>query len=536
MAAPAGVRKERGSTRSGTAVPAAMTGIDAVYRKLFDSFDRDKDDRVSHWEVLSRLQRSGLLPDDPRIQAALAGADEVGKRLDFAQFKQLSRHNSSLIRRAIEGNLAVPDFAALSADFDRMYRELQPVTSGTVANYIPQLRRVDPDKLAIAVCTVDGQRFSVGDARTAFCLQSVSKTVSYCLALDEHGTDEVHRHVGREPSGQSFNELALNPKGLPHNPMVNAGAIMTTSLIKPDLDIADRFDYVAATWQRLTGGRRTGFNNAVYLSERQTADRNFALGYSMRESGAFASGVDLQQTLEFYFQNCSIEVDAEMLAVAAASLANAGVCPLTEDPIFAGDTVQSCLSLMSSCGMYDFSGEFAFTIGLPAKSGVSGALMVVIPGLMGICVWSPRLDEHGNSVRGIEFCRKLVAEYNVHVFDSLTTGLGRTAKRDPRRKKNQSEIENVVALTWAASQGDLNEVRALVATGVDPAAADYDGRTALHLAAAEDHLDVVEYLLGSGTESGPVDRWGGTPLSDAETNGHATIADLLRQTPSEVAV
>jgi glutaminase len=142
----------------------------------------------------------------------------------------------------------------------------------------------------------------------------------------------------------------------------------------------------------------------------------------MRESGAFAPGVDLQQTLEFYFQNCSIEVDAEMLAVAAASLANAGVCPLSEDPIFAGDTVQSCLSLMSSCGMYDFSGEVAFTIGLPAKSGVSGALMVVIPGLMGICVWSPRLDEHGNSVRGIEFCSRLVAEYNVHVFDSLTIG------------------------------------------------------------------------------------------------------------------
>ena len=170
--------------------------------------------------------------------------------------------------------------------------------------------------------------------RAAFCLQSVSKTVSYCLALDEHGTEAVHRHVGREPSGQSFNELALNPKGLPHNPMVNAGAIMTTSLIRPDLDIADRFDHVAATWRRLTGGGRIGFNNAVYLSERQTADRNFALGYSMRESGAFRPGTDLTQTLEFYFQGCSIEVDAQMLAIAAASLANAGVCPLTEDPVF----------------------------------------------------------------------------------------------------------------------------------------------------------------------------------------------------------
>jgi glutaminase len=529
------------SRRSGQ--PAALTGAEAVYRKLFDSFDRDRDDKVSQWAVLSRLQGCGLLPDDPRIQEALAGltaTEGTSRQISFGQFKALAKHNSSLIQRAIAGNLAVPDFPALTGDLNRMYAELLPVTSGSVADYIPQLRRIDPDQLAIAVCTVDGQRFSAGDARTAFCLQSVSKTVSYCLALEEHGPDEVHRRVGREPSGQSFNELALNPKGLPHNPMVNAGAIMTTSLIRPELDIADRFDHVAATWARLTGGGRIGFNNAVYLSERQTADRNFALGYSMRESGAFRPGTDLQQTLEFYFQGCSIEVDAQLLAVAAASLANAGVCPLTEDPVFSANTVQSCLSLMSSCGMYDFSGEFAFTIGLPAKSGVSGVLMLVIPCLMGICVWSPRLDELGNSVRGIEFCRKLVAEYNVHVFDSLVTGRGRSAKRDPRRKKNQSHIEGVVALTWAASQGDLTEVRALVAAGVEPGTADYDGRTALHLAAAEGQLEVVRYLLTVGTDPQPEDRWGGTPLSDAEGNGHAHVVELLRQavrdTPEAVAV
>jgi len=508
---------------------AAQSGADRIYRSLFDSFNPDKNGRISPLEVLSRLERSGLRTDDPRIAEALAGLTgaDGSRQLSFAQFKALAQHNSSLIRRAVEGNLAVPDFAALSADITRMYGELLPVRSGSVADYIPQLKRVDPDQLAISLCTVDGQRFSIGDATTAFCLQSVSKTVSYCLALDEHGAEAVHRHVGREPSGQSFNELALNPKGLPHNPMVNAGAIMTTSLIRPDEDIADRFDLVAATWQRLAAGRRPGFNNAVYLSERQTADRNFALGYSMRENGAFRPGTDLQQTLEFYFQGCSIEFDAQMLAVAAASLANAGVCPLTDDPVFAPETVQSCLSLMSSCGMYDFSGEFAFTIGLPAKSGVSGVLMLVVPGVMGICVWSPRLDEHGNSVRGIEFCRKLVAEYNVHVFDSLVTGRGRTSKRDPRRKKNQTQTEAVVALTWAASQGDLNEVRALIATGVEPGTADYDGRTPLHLAAAEGQLEVVRYLLAAGADPRSADRWGGTPLSDAETNGHAVIAELL---------
>jgi glutaminase len=510
---------------------SSQQGADAIYRNLFNSFSPGSGGGISPLEVLSRLERSGLRPDDPRIAEALAGlAGANGSRqLSFAQFKALAQRNSSLIRRAIEGNLAVPDFTALTADITRWHEELLPVRSGAVADYIPQLKRVDADQLAIAVCTVDGQRFSVGDAATAFCLQSVSKTVSYCLAMDEHGAEAVHKHVGREPSGQAFNELALNPKGLPHNPMVNAGAIMTTSLIRPQDDIADRFDLVAATWRRLAGGARPGFNNAVYLSERQTADRNFALGYSMRESGAFPPGTDLVSTLEFYFQGCSIEVDAQMLAVVAASLANAGVCPLTDDPVFTPGTVQSCLSLMSSCGMYDFSGEFAFTIGLPAKSGVSGAVMLVVPGLMGICVWSPRLDELGNSVRGIEFCRKLVAEYNVHVFDSLTTGRGRAGKRDPRRKKNQTQTEAVVSLTWAASQGDLNEVRALVASGVEPGSADYDGRTPLHLAAAEGHVEVVRYLLAVGADPAPQDRWGGTPLSDAEGNGHPDIAALFPQ-------
>ena len=347
------------------------------------------------------------MPDDPRIQEALAGLDGNGgasKQISFGQFKALAKHNSSLIQRAVEGNLAVPDFPALSSDIERMYGELLPVRSGSVADYIPQLRRVDPDQLAIAVCTVDGQRFSAGDARTAFCLQSVSKTVSHCLALDEHGPEAVHKHVGREPSGRSFNELALNPKGLPHNPMVNAGAIMTSSLIRPDLDIADRFDLVAATWGRLAAAAGSGSTTRCTCPSGRP--RTVTSRWAIRcGKAARSAGTDLQQTLEFYFQGCSIEVDAQMLAVAAASLANAGVCPLTEDSVFTPGTVQSCLSLMSSCGMYDFSGEFAFTIGLPAKSGVSGALMLVVPGLMGICVRSPRLDELGNSVRGIEFCR-----------------------------------------------------------------------------------------------------------------------------------
>jgi glutaminase len=269
---------------------------------------------------------------------------------------------------------------------------------------------------------------------------------------------------------------------------------MCCSLIQAEMDRGDRFDYVTSAWRRLSGSDRIGFNNAVYLSERQTADRNFALGYSMRERKAFPAGTDLLDTLEFYFQCCAVEIDAESMSVVAASLANGGVAPLGGGHVFSTSTVQRCLSLMSSCGMYDYSGEFAFSIGLPAKSGVSGALMVVIPQVMGICVWSPRLDALGNSVRGIEFSRQLVSRYNFHAYDGLIDSAN-SGKRDPRLRKNQTALNDMIRLCWAASQGDLDEVRALIASGVDPNTSDYDGRTALHLAASEGHRDVVAYLL-----------------------------------------
>jgi glutaminase len=246
----------------------------------------------------------------------------------------------------------------------------------------------------------------------------------------------------------------------------------------------------------------------------------------MRERNAFPAGTDLLDTLEFYFQCCSVEIDAESLCVAAASLANGGTSPLGGGRVLSTSTVQRCLSLMSSCGMYDYSGEFAFSIGLPAKSGVSGALMVVIPKVMGICVWSPRLDALGNSVRGIEFSRQLVSRYNFHAYDGLVDSAG-SAKRDPRLRKNQAALNDMIRLCWAASQGDLEEVRTLIACGVDPNISDYDGRTALHLAASEGHCAVVAYLLDQDVDPSPVDRWGGTPVADAARGGHYGIVDLL---------
>ena len=280
-------------------------------------------------------------------------------------------------------------------------------------------------------------------------------------------------------------------------------------------------------WKRAAGGNQPSFNNAVYLSERATADRNFALGYFMRENNSFPANTKLIETLEFYFQCCSIELTAESMATVSATLANSGICPLTQDKLFAPDTVKNCLSLMSSCGMYDFSGEFAFTIGLPAKSGVGGGLLIVIPNLMGICVWSPPLDKMGNSVRGIDFCERLVENFNFHNFDSLIAG--HSKKMDPRVNLNQMSSDDVQSLLWAASKGSIREVQAFLARGFDINQADYDGRTALHLASSEGKKEMVEYLLGHSADSQAKDRWGGTPLSDAEREGHKEVEALLKK-------
>ncbi|MFD6568934.1 glutaminase A [Micromonospora profundi] len=521
-------------TRAGSVRPLDPRAVDrtGAYQKLYDSFSHGADGTISQLELINRLNQAGISTGDARLQQSLdqvrvQSGDARGLNLD--SFVAMCQRDNDLIARALRGDLVIPDFATFTEELTGMYKSLLDDDRGAVADYIPQLARVDPDQLAIAVCTVDGQRFALGDSGIGFCVESVCKPINYCLALEEHGADVVHRHVGREPSGRGFNELTLNNDGLPHNPMINSGAIMCCSLIHPEMDSADRFDYYTDAWRKLSGNGRIGFNNAVYLSERQTADRNFALGYSMRESKAFPPRTDLLNTLEFYFQCCSLEIDAESMAVVAASLAGGGVSPLGGGRIFSTSTVQHCLSLMSSCGMYDYSGEFAFSIGLPAKSGVSGALMVVIPQVMGICIWSPRLDPLGNSVRGIEFSRSLVSTYNFHVFDGLVDNNQNAGKRDPRKRRHESALNDMVRLCWAASQGDLDEVRSLVAGGVDPNNGDYDGRTALHLAASEGHLEIVEYLLGQGVDPDPVDRWGGTPAIDAARGEHQTIVNLLRE-------
>jgi glutaminase len=500
------------------------TPVDLREHLLFEVLDEDRDGRVHRRVLVEALHRVGLDPADDRLAALSTGLATCGDALDFPAFRELVRPNLLLVEKAVRGDVVIPDWPSFSRTIEGLFREVALEDGGEVADYIPQLGRVDPARFGLAICTADGQRLAFGDADVPFCVQSTCKPVNYVTALEEWGTEVVHRHVGREPSGRGFNELTLDFDGKPHNPMINAGAIMTCSLIRPGLNMADRFDHVMTQWRRLSGGHEPGFSNAVYLSERATADRNFALGYMMRERGVFPEGTDLVKTLEFYFQCCSIEMTASSMAVVAATLARGGQCPLTDDRVLGVDTARACLSLMQSCGMYDFSGEFAFSIGLPAKSGVSGAVMVVVPNVLGLCIWSPALDRLGNSVRGLAFCRRFVETFAFHPFDDLTGG---SARRDPRIRESERATDSLVQLTWAAFKGDLSAVQRELARGADASGQDYDGRTPLHLAAAEGHLDVVRYLLSHGARPDVVDRWGATPLDDARRGGHEAVVGVL---------
>ena len=481
-------------------------------KSVFRSIDEGGKGKVTAAAIRECLSKSGIATGDARLSTLndrleSMNSSAIGRRA----FESLMDNSGSLVSRAVKGELVIPEFDRFANQIGQIYEAVRENREGAVADYIPQLARVPEDKFAVSICTIDGQHLAIGDADDGFTLQSSCKPILYCAALEEHGEELVHAHVGREPSGLSFNELTLNKKGLPHNPMINAGAIMTSSLIQRQLSTADRLEYLTDLVTALSGNQECHFNNAVWHSERETADRNFALAHHMRERGAFPVGTEIAPTLDYYFSACSIEVTARNMAVIGATLANGGVCPQTGQRVFAEETVKNCLSMMYSCGMYDYSGEFAFTVGVPAKSSVSGVVLAVIPNVMAVAVWSPRLDACGNSVRGVQFLRELVSRFSFHNYDSLVA----SRKEDPRRVRNATQTDYTYRAIYAASIGDISELKRLVAHGHDLNTADYDGRTPLHLACAEGQVDAARYLLDQGVETQPRDRWGNTPLKDA---------------------
>jgi len=325
---------------------------------------------------------------------------------------------------------------------------------------------------------------------------------------------------------------------------------MTTSMVVPHMESRkERLEYVLSRWRELSGdvrGTKIGYDDETYKSESATADRNWCLGYMMKESKAFPPVfTDLDETLQLYFQLCSILTTSDAMSVMAATLANGGLNPITGQRVFDPEHIRNVLPLILTSGMYDYSGQWAFDIGVPAKSGVGGSVFIVIPNVAGITIWSPRLDSVGNSVRGVAVAKELLKRISFHNFE-VFSGITRT-KMDPSSRLNDANDRVLGEMLFAASFGDVSALQNLKNAGVDYSmdginfsASDYDYRTALHLAAAEGHLECVKFIVDSTPDDkrsavvSSKDRWGGTPLDDALRHGHDEVAEVLRQAGATV--
>jgi glutaminase len=314
------------------------------------------------------------------------------------------------------------------------YRELE---EGQVASYIPELARADPGWFGICVVTADGHVYEVGDTDLAFTIQSISKPFVFGMALEDRGRDVVLQHVGVEPSGNPFNAIVVDDRNRPFNPMVNSGAIVATGLIDAR-DHDHRMDRIVDTFSHYAG-RRLTLDETVYRSESATGDRNRAIAHLMRSFDMLSGDVD--DVIDAYFRQCSLLVTCRDLATMAATLANRGTNPITGNRALEPRYVENVLSVMSTCGMYDYAGEWVYTVGLPAKSGVAGGVVAVLPGQLGIGVFSPPLDARGNSARGIKVCQRISADFDLHPL------------------RFQPEVRSVVRRRYHGGQAHSNRVR-----------------------------------------------------------------------------
>jgi glutaminase len=291
--------------------------------------------------------------------------------------------------------------------------------TGQVATYIPELGKANPDHFAISLVATDGRTFEAGEVTQPFTIQSISKPFAFGLAVEELGADVVLDRVSVEPSGDAFNSIELqNGSNRPFNPMINTGAITVSALLHARHG-ARTFDHLLERFSTIAG-RQLTIDESVYESERRTGHRNRAIAHLLLNFGVVHE--DIEAALDVYFRQCSILITARDLAVMGATLSNMGRNPMTGDSAFAIRHVKDILSIMFTCGMYDYSGQWAYRVGVPAKSGVAGGVLAVVNRQLGIGTYSPRLDQYGNSVRGIEVCVDLASRLGLHVFDCLNMG------------------------------------------------------------------------------------------------------------------
>jgi len=310
-------------------------------------------------------------------------------------------------------NVGYANTSPLQQFLTSCYEEFKSDNSGAVADYIPELQRADPAHFGVALVTIDGHVYEVGDSAVPFTIQSVSKAFVFAQALEAVGEERVSAAIGVEPSGEAFNSIRLTNDNRPFNPMVNAGAIACSGLIHQAYG-ASAFERIRQKLSQFAG-RELGVDDAVHASEALTGNRNRAIAWLLRNYLVIQDDVDA--VLDTYFRQCAILVTARDLAVMAATLANRGVNPVTGVQVITPHIVARTLSVMTSSGMYDYAGEWIYRVGIPAKSGVGGGIVAALPSQIGLGTFSPNLDSHGNSVRGLKVCEALSSRFDLHMLN-----------------------------------------------------------------------------------------------------------------------
>ena len=343
-----------------------------------------------------------------------------------------------------------------------IHEQFREENAGVVADYIPELGRADPAEFGICVATREGSTYEVGDARVEFTIQSISKALVYGLVLDLTDPHGLPRKVNVEPSGEAFNAISLDPvTGTPSNPMINAGAIATTGQLR-EL-VREKSEEKLLGFFSDLAGRELAINQSVYESERETGHRNRAISHLLRNFDVLE--LDPELSLDLYFRQCAISVTAHDLAIMAGTLASGGVNPASGVRVLTPETTTKVLAVMGTCGMYDYSGRWLYDVGLPAKSGVGGGVLAVAPGRIGIATYSPRLDEQGNSVRGVKACAEISQQFGLNLFrrNSPINGVVRASySLDSRASRKIRSVRDRDALETLGKQTQILHVQGVL--------------------------------------------------------------------------
>ena len=492
-------------------------------------FDRYKDDTESIriYSVMDELESNGLSMNDLRMKETakkFKKSIETGETtVKFNEFCEMINPCLPLISKAFQGRLIFPNFKSFTEKINTIFEELSPDSSGDISAYIPELREYTAHHWGLSVCTIDGQQNSCGNSDTFFPAQSCINPIIYGYALTQLGGDLVHQYVGHEPTAFLHDHVHLADNGLPHNPMISSGALSIASVLHPELPLADRIVTILSLFEKCAGITPLSVDIPTYLSEKNSAFRSYSLAYLMHSKNVFPKGTDILKVLNLYFQMSAIRVNCDIMSRIAATIANYGVNPFTGERVFSDSAVERMLSLMNSCGLYNSSSSFAFEVGIPSKSNIIGCIFSVVPGKMGYCAWSPSLDEKGNSVRGFEFNKQLVREFNFHIFNSTDS-----TDKDPRFASYYLPEHRITAMLYAAKYGSVGTLQKYFFSGYSLDVVDYDSRAPLHIAASEGHLEATKFLIDCcGVNVNVEDRWGQTPLDGARQAGFEDICEYL---------